>query len=352
MPGFELLPDIYVPTFEMKVQDKPLSARDAKSILEISVTEHLNPPSEFSFRVNDPKLKFINKENGLFTEGTKVEISIGYVGSTRSMITGEISALTADFPSSGPATLHVQGFDLLHRLTRGNAYRKFDGSTPDSGLADSDVVSKVASDVGLQLSADSTATRTKPRVQNYKSNLAFLEELALANGYSLWVEGSTLHFKKAPPERKTIRLEWGKTLLSFSPRLTIAGQVNAIVVRGWDPIQKQSISSPSKVTRDLAATGQEQIGRGAGGKSELVIQALSVSSTQEAQALADKLLSDQLQGLITGNGTSAGEPEMQVGTVLDLRRVGRFSGNYVVQRVTHTVSEGGYQTSFEVTKQK
>ena len=108
-------------------------------------------PNSFSFRLNDPKLALIDEKKGPFTEGTRVEINLGFVGKTRKMIVGEISALTADLPSSGPATVEVQGFDLFHGLTRGTVYRQFGGdSSPDSGLRDSEIVSRIAAEMQLQ----------------------------------------------------------------------------------------------------------------------------------------------------------------------------------------------------------
>ena len=82
MPLIKLLPDIFVPTFEMKVQGIPLDPVTAKSITEISVSRHLNPPSQFSFTLNDLKLGFIDAQTGIFTEGTRVEISLGFVRKT------------------------------------------------------------------------------------------------------------------------------------------------------------------------------------------------------------------------------------------------------------------------------
>ena len=353
--ALSIFPDVYVPTFEIKVGGIPLEAAMAKTILEVSVTEHMNPPSEFSFRLNDPTLKFINKTAGVFVEGTRVEIALGYVGNTEKMIVGEITELTAEFPDSGPATLEVYGGDLLSRLTRGTSGRRFGEATSDGAAADSDIVTKVAQEMNLTASVDVLSPRAASRVQNHVTNLAFLESLAEANDCTLWVEGDLLHFERQAPAAGTVQLEWGKTLMSFSPRLSTAGQVNAVEVRGWDPVQRQSISGraprESSVNSNLAPSGQQQIARGAGGQSELVIQDSSASSTQEAEARADKILSELQQGLITGNGTSVGRPDIHAGTLLDLRGIGRFEGNYVVRRVTHTVGGNGYQSSFDVTLQ-
>ncbi len=346
MALMKLFPEIYVPTFEMKVGGRPLDQNTAKTVLDISVVEHQDPPSRFSFRLNDPTLKFINREDGLFVEGVRVEISLGYVGDTRKMMVGEISGLTADFPSSGPATLSVEGFDLLHGMTRGTAYRRFE-------IPDHQIVSEIASGMGLRCSTDPTRGQG-PRVQDHVTDLRFLQQLAELDGYDLWVEEDTLYFKRERPAPNTLELEWGKTLVSFSPRLSTAGQVNAVEVRGWDPVQKQSFSfradRAASATAELSAAGQQQLSRGTGGRSERVIQGSSVSGAQDAEGLAQRMIAEQQQAAITGNGASIGKADMRVGTILALKGIGRFNGRYVVQQVTHTVGSRGYQTTFQVAR--
>ena len=351
--GFQLLPDVYVPTFEMSVNGVPLPMPIAKLVMAITVTQYLDPPNAFQFQLNDPKLMLADPITGVFTEGGRIEASIGFVGNTKKMIVGEITALNADFPNSGPATLEVEGMDLLFRLTRGTFYRRFDGPSPDSGLADSEIITQIATEMHLTPNVDDTGPRTEARVQDNVSNLDFAAQLARLNGYFLWADGDTLYFKQQRPAPTNLSLEWGKTLMSFSPRLSMAGQVQSVEVRGWDPVQKQSFSVTVQRTPDstLSSTGQTQLGLGSGGQSNLLITDAPVTSASEAQDYAQAILDDQQQTIITGSGSSVGQPDMQVGTLLDLQGVGRFSGTYTVQRATHTVNEGGYQTSFEVRKQ-
>ena len=51
--------------------------------------------------------------------------------------------------------------------------------------------------MGLTASVDPTAVRTGRRGQHHITDLRFLEQLAEANGYFLWVDDQTLFFKKA-----------------------------------------------------------------------------------------------------------------------------------------------------------
>jgi phage protein D len=348
-----LFPDVFAPTFAITVNAVPLPPETALQVMDVQVTLHRSPPDSFSFRLNDPAQVLVDLDRGVFTEGSRVEISLGFVGSTKTLLVGEITDLDADVPSDGPATLEVAGFDLLHRLTRGTCYRTFEGATPGSGLPDSEIVAQIAAEMELSSSVDATPERTEPRTQRHVSNLAFLEELAGASGFLYWVEGDTLCFKRERPAPATVTLERGKTLVSFAARLSTVDQVETVSVRRWDPIQKQTLAGTASRadTARLAATGQEQLARGAGGRSELVLTEAPVASAEEAQAHAEAVVAAQEQTLVTGRGTCVGNPDLVAGTLVEVVGVGRFDGTYVVERASHRLGAGGYQTTFQVRSQ-
>jgi phage protein D len=328
----QAFPEIYAPGFEVRVDGSPLPDRIAGAIMDVSVTLHATPPGQFSFRVSDPRLEFINRERGELTEGKRVQIRMGYAGRIEELI------------------------DLLHRLTRGTAYRSW-GAEPGLGMPDSQVAAEIALEAGLLPAVQPTAVRTEPTVQSRETNLAFVERLARRNGFSLWVEGEVLHFRKQfrsgfIPTLPVI-LEWGKTLQSFSPRLSTAGQVEAVELRGWDPIQKQSfagrVERSGTAKSDLASSGQLQISRGAAGRSELSGSSGAASATAlEAKSEAEGVLAEQRGSMVTGSGTCVGDPRIRAGVEVVLKGLGRFGGTYVVEQATHTYGAGGYQTSFEV----
>jgi phage protein D/phage baseplate assembly protein gpV len=351
----ERLPDVYAPALSISVDGRPLEPAIAQRILRVSVSEHLTLSDDFSLDLYDPTLELVDADGGRLTEGAMVEVSLGYVGRTRKLITGRISSLTADFPGGGPPTVTVQGFDLLQDLARGTAYRPFKGSTPGSGAPDSQIAVQIAQEAGLQAVVDQTSERRTPRVQNHETNLDFLQALAAENGFSLWVQNRTLHFQRVrrPRSPAPIRLAWGRNLQSFTPRVSTVGQVDVVEVRGWDPKEKQHFTARAERPRTsgpgrLARAGERQLGRGADGGSRIVVDDASVSSPKEAQALADHILADRLRAVLSGSGSSYGEPDMSAGTPLELSNLGRFSGSYTITEVTHTLGGGGYQTTFHV----
>jgi len=80
----------------------------------------------------------------------------------------------------------------------------------------------------------------------------------------------------------------------------------------------------------------------------IVIEDASVSSAEEASALAASTLASLRQEVLTGDGICAGRPDVRVGSQLELTGVGRFNGTYTVTEVTHAIGGNGYQTSFQV----
>jgi phage protein D len=346
--------DTYVPEAVIAVGGRLLEPAVAHRVTRVSVTQRLDPPNQFCLEIFDPELTLISPAGGRITEGAEVQISLGYVGQTYQLITGRIAALTADFPADGFPVLQVDGFDLLHDLARGTAHRVFEGPDPGSGQPDSEIVTTIANEMGLTPAVRQTAERRAARVQNNISDLAFAQELAALNGFALWVQDRTLHFEpERPATGPAIQLARGKTLRSFAPRLSITGQVNAVEVRGWDPAQKQSFTASADGAGDgiaLATTAWEAIGRGSGPgqRSVIVIDDASVSSAEEARAVASSTLAGLRQSVVTGTGTCVGQPDMRVGSQLELSGIGRFNGSYTVTEVTHTIDGQGYETSFQV----
>jgi hypothetical protein len=143
--------------------------------------------------------------------------------------------------------------------------------------------------------------------------------------------------------------------MSFTPRLSTAGQVAAVEHRGWDPIQKQSFSGRAERSGSskeaLSSSGKTQISTGAGGQSEINWDSRNGSATAlEAKAAADGMLAEQNRRMVSGSGTCAGDTRIRAGVEVTVERIGRFSGLYVVDEATHSVGAAGFQTSFEVSK--
>lgn len=341
---------VMVPDYALAIEGVPIPAAVLRSIMAVSVTQVANEPASFSLQVNDPKLKLIDAVSGLFTEGSKLAIALGYVGNVEPVIEGEISSVAVELDEGGGLTLAIEGFDGLHAGTRGTRYREFrDGQT------DSEIVQQIAADLRLPAVVDPTGPRSDRRVQANVSDLAYLQQLATDNDFQLWVDTGALFFKRvrlAPPAS----VARGSDLISFSAHLNTAGHVSAVEVRGWDAGQKvpfaarATISLAQNYLSRLSLTGLAQIRGGA--DSERVIYADgSVRTIDEAQRLADATLARQRRNLLSAEGSALGNPAIRVGSLLGLSNLGRFSGCYTVERARHTIDQNGYRTFFDMGQQ-
>jgi Bacteriophage probable baseplate hub protein len=140
-------------------------------------------------------------------------------------------------------------------------------------------------------------------------------------------------------------------LIEFTPTLSAAAQVSSVTVRGWDPRTKQSIdvtATASNLPSGQAGglTGPAAATDALGGREDAVIDA-PVASVEEARELAAALLRERAYQFITGTGRIAGLPQLRLQDVLEIHGIGlRFSGNYYVTRVEHTLSASGFFTGF------
>lgn len=338
-----------VPDFAVTIEGVPLIAPILKSILSVSVTQYASGTSSFSMQINDPTFQLSDIAQGIFSEGKRVEIFMGYVGRTQSMIKGEISAVSVELEESGGLTLSVQGFDRLHSATRGTPYRKF-----RVGQTDSEIVAEIASNLQLTPSVDVTKPRTDQQTQNNQKDLEYLEKLAEANEFYLWADGDVLNFKKERSKQQTT-VTRGRDLISFWSRLSTSGQVGNIEVRGTNPSQKTFVTATAESGQNpaflskLSITGQMQVNTNGAGKTKRVIYpGVCISSIDEAKNLAEAMMNTQHRDLLEANGSAVGNPELCAGGLLILENMGRFSGVYVIKAATHEIGASGYRTSFEL----
>ncbi|HVQ93793.1 MAG TPA: phage baseplate assembly protein V [Mycobacteriales bacterium] len=337
---------VLVPTVTISSGGRPLPTLATSRVTQVSLTRRMDPPDNFSIDLFDPDLTLVSAPDGPFREGAALTVQVGFAGGGTIGISGTVAAVVAEFPADGNPVVRVDGFDPLHALTRGSAYRVFPGPG-DVGASDSDVVSRLAAEAGLAVAADPGRPRRLPPVQDHVSDLAFLRELAAAGGYSIWVDQrQALQFRSTRTPAPTVELRRGDDLLSLRLRLSTAGQVASVLVQGWDPVQKQAFTA----TAGRAALAPEASTDPTGGAGRtLLVAHANVSTVDEARSLAEAIMADQGQALVVGTGTTVGRPDLDVGAVVSLRGAGRFdAGRYVLTEATHTVGADGYRTEFQL----
>jgi phage protein D len=321
----------------------------------------------------DPdKRAFKYSDSDTFNPWKDVELRMGYFrnGSDerRKMLTGEITTLGVNFPSSGGPTLTVRGLNLLHRFRTKQLTRSFFKKT-DTEVAKI-LVDEIAAEIrknksSLKLELDSEDIAKNKKVESpveflFISNqypIIFLMERARRIGYELSIQEIAsknerkviFHFRPSSDvNRNTYILKWGVSLISFQPTLRTADQVSKVTVRGWSPNAKKAIEKSATRT-DIADEGvvkPSDLKMAEPSLAQEIAVDMPVASAAEAEQLAKKILRQKAAELITGKGKTVGLPELRAGVKVRIDGLGRFSGTYLVTDTTHTIGDSGYTTDF------
>ena len=368
--------NFFAPYFEIKLQGQNLGHQVLRDVLQVSYQDDLENLDSFDFTLHDwdpvtlstrysspfdergqlRKMADSNFDVPNFEPGAKVELYMGYYGGDKPllMMVGKVASASVNFPASGNPTLTVRVLNLLYDLQRSQQSLTFENKTP------TEIARAIASELDIELQSAPGANEQVIDFigMNNEYPILFLARLARRNGYDLFVNiedenDPKLFFGLRQTSPQQYELEWGKTLLQFTPTLKLKDQVQQVIVRGWDPTASGS---------DRAIEGQaswsdldiqmpdakllEQIEFAANDAIEEITDQ-PVSGQQAADALAQAALRRIVQGVITGKGNTVGLPMLRAGSRLLLKGLGlRYSHNYIVTESVHKIDDSGYTTEF------
>jgi phage protein D len=354
----------FAPAFKVQIDGVSLSADVSKNITDVSVTHELGSTDSFALTIANPypQMRWTHtRDADMFREGNAIMIEMGYVGNMQLLMDGEITRISPSFPESGPPILRVEGHSRMHRLQGSRRIRTFQRMT------DKQIAEQIAQDLRLTPQADETGTPYEYVIQYNQTDLDFLRERAQYIHFEVRVEGKTLFFRKVQAaQSKTYTLVWRNPsksfqpgiqvlpLKNFSPTLNTLRQVNTVIVRGYDPQNKQAIVGRAGSGDEETQMGGSQVGAevtsSAFGSQTQEIQVDDpIASQEEADQRAQAIYNQRALELVTGSGATIGLPNLRAGAVIELDGLGpRFNGQYYVTQTTHSLGQGGYTTSFMV----
>lgn len=353
----ETYEDFYVPQFSVTVGEQEFSEADGL-VSEVSVDGSLDAATAFSFTLNYPydhkNGQFRGFEWEAFEPGQEVSISMGYGGTTPTLVEGgTIQSVKPRFPADSAPTVAVSGFGPLHAMTSvpesksggGDLTRTWE-KTPPHEVVES-VVEEREYDFDVE-TVESGASPAQIKQDESAHDLAFLLRLAEEHAYELFARDGVLYFKPprydGPPD---IVLRYGVSLDSFSPEVNDSGQVDTVEVRNWDPEKGDEIVGSA----DRSDLGVEDESSDGGSTTETL--RLPVQDEEAARSRAKSILANRLDGTVTGQGECLGLPEIRPGTRLRLERLtDRFDSVYYVESATHRFGSSGYRTSFSVKRRE
>ncbi len=329
----------------IKVGGQQIQTPIMTSVLEVMVDCHAHLPGMFTIRLSDQGMKILDGGPFDLTKEVEIEARTGE-NQKVSLIKGEITALEPLFGEGMICELVVRGYDKSHRLFRETKSKAF------LNKKDSDLASEIANNAGLSSDVTTTSTVYDHIYQHNQTDLAFLLQRAWRIGFECFVAEGKLCFRKPPTDGEGVTLTWGTDLLSFNPRMSLAEQVNEVVVKGWDVEKKEAIVGQAQKGNLYPKIKESQDGAAWAGKfgnGKLTIVDQPVVSQAEANTLATARLNELSGAFVEAEGSAFRRPDIKAGKAVKIEGLGqRLSGTYLVTNVTHLYNPSGLMTTFTV----
>lgn len=351
----------YAPEFKLWINREEIPAAMRASVTSVSYIDGSEGADQVQINLANPGLRWL--DHPLLKLNNELALSLGYAtDGLEDMFVGEITTREASFPSGGVPTFTVRALDLTHRLQRGTKERGF-GPLPDPAIVSLIAVEnglKPMLDPGAALSAVLSVLFHRPRFQANQTDFDLLTKIATDMGVKMFVEGDTLSFGLFQEVTPRLTLEWGRSLLDFSPTRTNIGEIAGVSIKIWlKELKLDFVVSVSwdfdaerlnlQIVPGMAESATEAIGQP---KIKLLDHPIS-DPTDIAPAVLKALatLKERLNNLHKGSGSTIGDTRIRAGAMIELDGLGEFSGNYRVVSTTHSLDTGGYRTTFEVRKE-
>lgn len=347
--------DAYAAKPGIEVNGSELAAEFQLRLERAVVEDHTLLPDMFALRFRDPDRDLLDKAG--FEIGATVRVLAAPQGKEASepLITGEVTALEADFDSSGSHAV-VRGYDHSHRLHRGRRTETY------RNVTDSDVARTVAQRAGLEVGQiDETATVHRQVSQANVSDWEFLSARARESGHEFAIADGKFQFRQ-PIEASEgpaagdltsedpLQLVLGADLDSFRPRVTSAEQVKEVLVSGWDPDRKEVVTGRAQAattSASLSVTPADLASRF--GDPTYSVVNVPLSTQDEVDAVAKAIAEQIASSFAEAEGVARGNPKLKAGAAVSVGLTGSaFDGLYTITSARHVFDREGYKTHFSV----
>jgi phage protein D len=347
--------NFYAFAYSVEVDGTKVTGDILKSMQEIQVEEKIDVGAGFTIKLYDSidpdKEEFEFLDNKLFTPGNEVTLKMGYGSKLETLMIGKITGLEPEFSAGQPITLIIEGQDLSYDFLKKQSPEK---SFVEKSYAD--IVKEIANEAGMTPVVDAIATTDPVTLKtSSESYFQFLESLSQKTGFEFRVDGKTMYFvKPGGGESEILTLSLGKDINSFHPVLKTVGLYTEVEARGHNPedpatpfvgIAKAGDEEVQESSKDTASKAAKKWLK----EQKKIITNVAVMSDDHALAIAKASLNKASDTLIEGETECIGLPQIRTGVTIEIDKVGaRFSGKYYVTETQHTVSSGGYKTTFKV----
>ena len=329
-----------MPGFKVLVGGHALPDETVLDILTVQVCTYVEGASMFTVAFNnwhsrEQDFKWIDVD--LLSEGTELEVQVGFVDDFKTLIVGEVTAIEPEFPVDGVPILNMHGYDRLHRFRRGRKTRSF------TNMKDSQIAEQIARDLQLRAQVEDTQVTHDYLLQHNQTDIDFLLERARRMRYEVTVQDNTLHFRKAANDQSEVITPavWPH-LASFYPRLSTMQQVSEVVVQGWNPEDQRSDCGRRAAGDEVSTMGGTTLGATLSEQAFFATKSVIVDTPIVSQGEAAADSQRQIQRYAGGvyHRRRLGDWQHRISALAkssSLEGLGqRFSGLYYVTSASHS----------------
>lgn len=319
------------PSFRIEIEYRDVTEELKKFVSSLRYTDHIDKADVLEVELNNPDGRFFGA--WFPGRGTLISLSLGYENKLLDCGTFRISELLF---SGFPHTVTLFATSWVHTEKNTAIFREKKTNVWENATL-SMIVEETAKEYGYQphvkLKEDIEFGRIE---QNNITAYEFLVSLAKKYGYTVKIYREKLfffeweHLQEQPPSMK------------LTPRNIIRYRIKDIpreiykkaVVQYYDP-----------KTKELKEYIYEDKDIEYGGTYKVIEKA---ESLKQAIAIAKKAIRAKNAGKVKPVLTLEGNPSIVAGMTLELDEFGIYSGKYLVERATHSISSRGYITEVEL----
>ncbi|HID93810.1 MAG TPA: phage late control D family protein [bacterium (Candidatus Stahlbacteria)] len=285
----------------------------------------------------------------VFKMGTRIKIRAGYPSDLEDLMDGIITSVTYHYADEEHLTIEVEGCDLLFLLMKQYRQRSF------SEMSDSEVVTEVLRDYGLESDIEDSEILYNHIQQDHESDFSFVSRLAKRNGFEFYNRGETIYFKSPAVESSPSEVfTFGVDPITVNCRHDITHLFERVHTHGWDRLNKEPVEEESNIVDVSSVESQWQYPSASISRLGLsdIVYSLSENyeNSQSAQREADAMMQKFAYTLVKVKGSLRGLATLTPATVIELNGFSQVhNGKYYLTHVIHRIGENqGFTTHFEM----
>jgi len=285
---------------------------------------------------------FPSSNEELFIPGNEIEILAGYSTEEEPIFKGLIIKHGISVQKNGNSFLKIDCRSSMIKLTVGPKSRYF------SEMNDSEVISEILDENGLESELQETDTTHENVVQFDSTDWDFILSRCEANGLLVTEEeGKFKTFKPDFSQKPVLELTYGSTIMDFDAEIDPRSQFSSVKSYAWDPVNQEKLeieAAPPSLEEQGNITSSDLAD--IFGLENFTLQHGGQISDQELQAWSDGYLQKSSMAKIRGKVKFQGFSQIKPGDIINLNGLGdRFNGKAFVSGVRHQISEGTWTTN-------